>query len=291
MEVLPQSLVFVGGGYIAFEFAHLAARAGAQATILHKGAHPLAGFDPEVVEQLLAVTREVGITVHLGTTVTRIERDGSGAVVVHAQQGGTQKQFRAEAGVLAAGRVPAIGDLELDDGDVEYTKHGVTVNSFLQSVSNPNVYAAGDAADGGGLALTPVAGYEGEIVASNLLHGNHRTTNFSGLSSMVYTIPPLGSTGLTEAEARKQGIDCKVRTGDMTQWYSARHVAARRAFYKVVFEKTTRKLLGATILGPHAEEQINIVALAIRNGLDAEALAKTLFAYPTAASDFEYIVG
>lgn len=286
LEQLPESLLFVGGGYIAFEFAHVAARAGAAVTILHKDERPLHGFDPDAVERLVALSRAAGITIHLETDVDRVERDADG-VRVHTNTGQT---FRAADGVLAAGRSPDLEHLALDLAGVERTKKGVKVNEFLQSASNPHVYAAGDAADAGGLPLTPVAGYSGEIAAHNIVNGNARRPDFRGLVTMVYTIPPLGSVGLTEAQARDQHMNVDVRAGDMTQWYSTRHVAARGAFYKVVLEKSTQKIVGATILGPHAEEQINVLALAIRNSLDASSVADALYAYPTGSSDLEYVV-
>jgi glutathione reductase (NADPH) len=288
LERLPASLVFVGGGYISFELAHVAARAGAKVTILHADARPLAGFDADAVEQLLAVTREIGIDLQLEMPVKRVERDGN-AVVAWAERGGQEVSFRAEAGVLAAGRLANIDALDLEAGTVERTKKGVRVNEYLQSTSNANVYAAGDAADGGGLPLTPVAGYEGEVLAANLLDGNHLAVDFHGLASMVYTIPPLGTTGIGEEAAKRRGLDVDVTAGDMTTWYSTRHVAGRRAFYKTVVEKKTGQILGATIFGPHAEEQINVLALAVRSGLKCDALEETLFAYPTGSSDLEYL--
>lgn len=286
LEQLPESLLFVGGGYIAFEFAHVAARAGAAVTILHNDDHPLHGFDPDVVDRLLQLSRAAGITIHLNAAVDRVERDANG-VIVHTRAGQT---FRAADGVLSAGRTPDLEHLALDLGGVERTKKGVKVNEFLQSASNAHVYAAGDAADAGGLPLTPVAGYTGEIAAHNIVNGNTRRPNFNGLVTMAYTIPPLGSVGLTEAQAREQHLNIEVHAGDMTQWYSTRHVAARGAYYKVVVEKPAQKILGATILGPHAEEQINVLALAIRNSLEASSVADALYAYPTGSSDLEYLI-
>ena len=290
LPAMPASLLFIGGGYIAFEFAHVAARAGAKVTILHNGPQPLNGFDSEVVERLLDVTREIGIDVQLNSTVKLVERDGEN-VVVWVERNGERKRFAAAAGVLAAGRVPDLDQLQLDAGKVERTQHGVKVNEFLQSASNESVYACGDAADGGGLPLTPVAGYEGEIVADNIVNGNRRTAEFRGLASIVYTNPPLATVGLSEEAARKQGIGYDVQRGDMTDWYSTRHVAGRRAYYKALIEKEKRRIVGATILGPHAEAQINVLALAVRNELPTDDVAATLFGYPTGASDLEYIVG
>jgi glutathione reductase (NADPH) len=289
-DELPQSLIFVGGGYIAFEFAHLAARAGAHVAILHRNEHPLRGFDPDLVEQLVRYTRDIGIELHLNAAVTRVERNTDREIRVFAQCGDREQVFRAQAGVLAAGRAPNLDALALDRGGIERTKKGVKVNGYLQSVSNPHVYAAGDAADAGGLPLTPVAGSTGEIVAENLLNGNSRTTDFRGLVTMVYTIPPMGVVGLTEAQARERGAEIDVHAGDMTAWYSTRHMAGRAAFYKTIVEKGSGKILGAAIFGPHAEEQINVLGLAIRQGIDARSIRDELFAYPTGSSDIQYLL-
>lgn len=289
LDELPESLAFVGGGYIAFELAHVAARAGARVTILHNDARPLAGFDADIVHRLLELTRAAGITVELETPVKTVERSGA-EVVLHAEHKGEKRTFRARAGVLAAGRAPNLDHLRLERGNVERTKKGVKVNEFLQSASNPRVYAAGDAADAHALPLTPVAGYTGEIAGENIAGGNSRKPGFGGLATMVYTIPALGSVGLSEAQAREQGQEVDVHAGDMSGWYSTRHVAARGAYYKVLTEKGSGKVLGATVLGPHAEEQINVFALAIRQSLKGSDLAEALFAYPTGSSDLEYLV-
>lgn len=290
LEQMPKTLVFVGGGYIAFELAHVAARAGARVTILNDNDKALHGFDPDIVEQLLKSTRNAGIDVRLETRIERVQRTDSG-IALHAQTKTGTEVFKAENGVLAAGRVPDLDRLALDAANIQRTKKGVKVNEHLQSVSNPNVYAAGDAGDGGGLPLTPVAGYEGEIAASNILRPGSRTPDFTGLASMVYTIPPLGQAGLTEAQAREKHLEIDVHAGDMSDWFLTRHVGAKAAFYKVVVEKPAGRILGATIFGPHAEEQLNVLTLAIREGLPARHVAETLFAYPTGSSDLEYLFG
>lgn len=287
-DEMPPSLFFIGGGYIAFELAHVAARAGARATILHRGATPLEGFDPEVVVQLVAATRAAGIDVQLGTEVLSVGRTAIG-VAARVRTAAGERTVEAAAGVLSAGRAPALEHLALDVAGVARTKRGVAVNAYLQSTTNPRVFAAGDAADGGGLPLTPVAGYEGELVARNIVQDTREAVEMSGLTSFVYTMPPLGMTGISESRARESGLDVDVLRGDMTGWYSTRQVAGRRAFYKAVVERGSRRILGATILGPHAEEQINVLALAVRHGLRAEQVASTLFGYPTGASDFATI--
>jgi glutathione reductase (NADPH) len=174
LNELPRRILFIGGGYIAFEFAHVAALAGSQVTILHRGARPLALFDPDLVDQLVERTRDLGIEVHLGTEAIGIEKNVA-QLVVRTLASGETGTFQTDMAVHAAGRVPEIKDLNLDAAGVEWEKRGVRVNEFLQSVSIPAVYAAGDAAASGGPPLAPVASYEGLIVAANLLQGNHQT--------------------------------------------------------------------------------------------------------------------
>jgi glutathione reductase (NADPH) len=286
LEQLPESIVFVGGGYIAFEFAHLAARAGARATIVHRGTRPLEQFDVDLVSSLVEHTRFAGIDLRLGTAVEGVERTGRGVRVLTA--GGAS--FEAALAVHAAGRAPQIEALNLAAAGIDATRRGITVNRYLQSVSNPRVYAAGDVSASGGPALTPVAGYEGRVVAENLLRGNRRETDYRGVASAVFTIPPLAMTGLTEAAARQQGLEFDVNSGDTSGWYSSRRVAEERSGYKVLIERGSGRILGAHILGQDASDQINLFALAIRHGLTAAQIKEPLYAYPTHGSNIQYMV-
>lgn len=285
LDELPRRVAFVGGGYIAFEFAHIAARAGAEVSILHRGERPLEGFDADLVAQLVQTTRDLGVDVHLQTSVTAIEKRET-ELVVHAAVGDEKVEVPADLVVHAAGRIPEIDDLALDAAGVARAENGgVAVNEYLQSVSNPSVYAAGDAASSGGLPLTPVAGMQGGIVAMNLLHGNARSANYTGIPSVVYTTPPLARVGLDEIAARAQGLRFATRHEDTSRWYTSRRVGFTNTGSKTLIEDGTGRVLGAHLLGPHAEETINIFGLAIRFGLSATELKDMVFAYPTAASD------
>ena len=185
----------------------------------------------------------------------------------------------------AAGRVPEIDDLNLDAAGIEWEKRGVRVNEFLQSVSIPAVYAAGDAAASGGPPLAPVASYEGQIVAANLLEGNHQRPNYLGIPSVVFSIPPLAAVGLSERGAREQRLKFRVKKEMTSTWYSSRRVAETYSGYKVLVEQGTDRILGAHILGSEAGEVINLFALAIRSGMHATDLKHMLFAYPTSGSN------
>jgi glutathione reductase (NADPH) len=304
LDKLPDQIVFVGGGYISFEFAHMAARAGAKAvTIVHRGIRPLENFDLDLVNMLMESTQNLGINVILETEVKRIEKNDSSTsagkkfVVNIAPKGGkdddgkkNERSIEADMVVHGAGRTPEIEDLELEKAGVEYEKKGVKVNEHLQSISNPSVYAAGDCAASGGLPLTPVAGYDGSIVADNLLKANKVAVDYKGTPSVVFTLPPLASVGLSEESASKMGLKFKANHSSTSKWYSSRRINESHSGFKVLIEEDTDKILGAHLLGPHADEVINIFAMAIRLELRASDLRKVLWSYPTNTSDITYML-
>jgi glutathione reductase (NADPH) len=179
----------------------------------------------------------------------------------------------------------------LQAAGIEYDQHdGIKVNEYLQSISNPAVYAAGDAAVAtGGLPLTPVAGYYGQIVASNLLKENHLKPDYSGIPSVVFTIPPLAFVGLQEKTAKEQGLKFKTNFQDTSSWYSSRRIGESCSGFKVLVEEgVSNRILGAHLLGPHAEEVINIFALAMRLGINTDKLKEGVLAYPTNSYDISY---
>jgi glutathione reductase (NADPH) len=290
LDQLPRRVIFVGGGYIAFEFAHVAARAGAEVSILHRGDRALEGFDADLVAQLVQITGDLGVDVRVRTTVTAIEKRGD-ELIIHARGAGEMTEVAADLAVHAAGRVPEIDDLALDVAGIERAeKGGVAVNEYLQSVSNPAVYSAGDAVASGGFPHTPIAGMQGRIVATNLLTGNTRTPNYLGIPTAVFTTPPLVAVGLDEETARAQGLSFTTHQEDTSGWYSSRRVALAQTGFKTLVEDGTDRILGAHLLGIHAEEVVNLFALAIRTGLSAHDLKEMVFSYPTGASDVRYMI-
>lgn len=288
LDRMPARVAFVGGGYISFEFAHVAARAGAQVTILHRGARPLEGFDPDLVELLVRRSRELGIRVELDTEVLGVDAAGDG-IVVRGRQHGTERRFEADLAVHGAGRVPELDDLELERAGVKREKRGVSVNEYLQSVSNPAVYAGGDAA-ASGPALTPKADHDAAVLTENLLDGNRRAVNYDGIASVVFTVPPLASAGLTEDAARAVGLSFLTNRQETSGWFNTRRVGETASGYKVLIEEGTRRILGAHLLGPDAAEVINLFAVAIRLKISADDLKHVLFAYPTNGSDIRFML-
>jgi glutathione reductase (NADPH) len=290
LDELPRRIALVGAGYIAFEFAHIARRAGAEVVMLGRE-RALASFDQDLVRRLVAHTRALGVDVRLQAPVTALDaRDGEFRVRYRGENG--DASVDADLVVHAAGRVPKTRGLDLPTANVRTDSRGaVEVNEHLQSVTNPRVYAVGDAAlPPGSLPLSPVAHHEGLVVASNLLHGNQTTPDYRGTPSVVFTVPPLARVGLTEAEATLQGLAVRVRAEDTGSWYSQRRVRETTAMFKTIVEERTDRVVGAHLLGPHAEEVVNVFALAIRHGLPATDLARMIYAYPTSTSDITYML-
>lgn len=292
LDALPRRIVFIGAGYISLEFAHLAHEAGAQVTVLGRGT-PLPLFEQALVERLLEHTRQIGIDLHLDYSVSAVEK-GTGSVPFHVQVGHGDHMHVVDADLVVhgAGRVPNTANLDVERGRIALEHHGaIRVNEFLQSVSNPRVYAAGDVVSvPGSMPLTPVAGHEGRVVAANLLHGNGTRPDFRGTPSVVFTNPVLAGVGLTEKEARAKGIEVRVATGDTTQWFSNRRIREPAGMFKTIIDVQTDRVVGAHLLGANVEEVINLFGMAIRFEISVAELRKMLYAYPTAGSNMSYML-
>ena len=284
LESLPRRIVLIGGGYIAAEFSHLAARAGAQVTILQRGARLLPQFDENVVEWLMPSFDALGITAHTGITAKGVTRTQEGLTVRATSPNGAQIGVTADLVIHAAGRIPELATLNLAAGDVAVDRGRLRLTDGLQSVSNPRVYAAGDAATSGP-PLTPVSSHDARIVAANLLDGADARPDYRGVPSVAFTVPPIAAVGLSEADATAIGLRFKVNAASVPKWFTARRINEAVYGYKVLIEEDSGLILGAHLVGPSADEVINLFALAIRKGLTAQVLIDTLFAYPTGASD------
>lgn len=284
LESLPDRVTFVGGGYIAFEFAHVAARAGAKATILDQSL-PLDGFDHDLVQRLIERSRLLGIEVMSHTPVDAVQRDSAGGFLVTAS--GAEGPFRLSTDLVvhAAGRVPNVQGLDVEQANVRYSSRGIEVNEFFQSVTNPGVYAAGDVAATEMPPLTPAANYQGRIVAQNMLEGTSVPNQSPIIPTAVFTIPPLAAVGMTENQIRRAGIDCEIKQGDWSEFGSVRKVGETHAMFKVLIDKSSGQILGAHLLGPEAPEVINLFALAMGLRVTASALKQVPFAFPTFVSD------
>ncbi|MBN2059070.1 MAG: NAD(P)/FAD-dependent oxidoreductase, partial [Deltaproteobacteria bacterium] len=286
MPDIPNRILFIGGGYISFEFAHVAIHAGAESvTILHWSSQPLKAFDHDIVKIILKASEAEGIKIVLNESPRSVESTEKGLII----QGSEGVFYEADLIIEATGRVPNLSVLEGGYSNVESSSRGVMVNEFLQSVSNPGVYAVGDCA-ATRYMLAPVADEEGKTAALNILEGNIKTIDYSVVPSVVFTIPSIGAVGLTEEQAKQQGLDFRVNQGMTTHWSSSKRIGEEQGIYKILIDRRTNEILGAHIARHNACEAINVLALAMKYKIRASDLSEFMWAYPTIMSDLKYMV-
>jgi len=283
---LPNRIVFIGGGYISFEFAHVAIRAGAEkVTILHRSSKPLKAFDQDIVKIVIKASEAEGISVALNESPTSVESADNGLIL----QSSKGVVYEADLIIESTGRVPNLSVLEGGYGKVESSLRGVIVNEYLQSVSNPRVYAVGDCA-ATQYMLAPVADEEGKTAARNIVQGNSKMIDYSAVPRVLFTIPSIGSVGLTEEQAKKQALEFRVNHGMTTHWPSSKRIGEEYGTYKILIDNKTDKILGAHIARHCSSEAINVLALAMKFDIKASELAQFMWAYPTITSDLKYMV-
>ena len=288
MATLPGSLVFIGGGVIALELAHVLARAGTEVTILEAMPRILPNLDADLVARLHAESERIGIRIATDIVVTDIVRDGN-QLTVNAKSGGDPVSFSTDRVVNGAGRIPNVIGLDLDAGGIDHDGTKIIVDRALRSVSNPNVFVAGDALSGSA-QLSALATYEGKQIGKSLVDGRPHAPDYGVVPSAVYTVPALASVGLTEAQAAENGLSFSVKTNDMTHWRSSRTQAETVAYAKILVDDENEEILGAHLIGHAAEEIIHLFAFAIKYGVTAREIADTIYAYPTYSSDVKYLV-
>ncbi len=175
LDALPARILFVGGGFISFEFAHIAARAGSSPIIVDRGERPLKGFDPDLVELAVARGHDVGISLRRTTTIVDVQVEGGGYLVT-LDRAGTRETIETDLVVHGAGRIADLADLGLDAAHVTWDENGIQVTDHLQSISNPAVWAAGDSADTDRDASHPGRGFGGQGRRVKHAEGNHDGT-------------------------------------------------------------------------------------------------------------------
>ncbi|MGH9247090.1 MAG: FAD-dependent oxidoreductase, partial [Acidimicrobiales bacterium] len=269
---------------VSFEFAHIAARAGATPVVIDRRERPLKGFDPDLVELLVERSTTVGIDIRRDTAITSITTSPSGYAVT-VDRDDTFETIETDLVVHGAGRVPELSRLGLAAAGIAHGPKGVTVAGHLQSTTNPAVWAAGDSADTPGMPLTPVAVFEGKVAASNMLKAETTVPDYDGVATVVYTIPELARVGMLEADARAAGLDLDVRYRDTGGWYSNYRIGETTAATKILIDRSTDRIVGAHMFGPEYGELINFCALATKLGLTTRQLKSMTASYPSVGSD------
>jgi glutathione reductase (NADPH) len=292
LERLPRRIVFIGGGFISFEFAHFATRLGAsdtRCTIIEAASRPLGPFDGEMVGLLSEATRAERIDIVTDVKIASVQEKG-GIFTITTNAG---RRFEADLVVHGAGRIPDIEDLGLEHAGVRRTKGGVMVNEQMET-SNPDIYAVGDCA--ATIQLARVADAEAQTAAANIIarySGGSvaASMDYDAVPAVLFTYPQYGMVGATEDRLRHANIAYKKSFAKNLRWPTYRRVGLPSAAYKVLAGEDGL-VLGAHILSDNATGLINAFALAMRNGIRAKDLYRQsiMTPYPSRESDIIYML-
>jgi len=282
-ESQPGEVVFIGGGVIAMEFSHVYARAGTKVTILEVMERLLPRIEVDAVAAVQVESERIGVTVKTSVDVKEITKT-NGKLRVTYELDGEKLTVDADRVVNGAGRIANVDTLDLDAGNVKHDRVAIEIDEYLRSTSNPSVWVCGDSLVTSA-QLSPLATYEGRIVGQNIVNGPTVKPDYTVIPSCVYTVPALSTVGLTEDEAKEKGLDVKVSTNDMTDWFSGKSYAESVAWAKVLVDENEDRIVGAHLVGHQGEDLIHLFAMAMRHGIPASALKDDMFAFPTFSSD------
>lgn len=278
LEELPESLIVLGGRYIALENAQMFARLGSRVTILQRSSRLLPTEAPDLTEVLTTYLQAEGITITTGVTLQAVRREGR-EVTVTATVGGEPRTFRATHLLVATGRQANTAGLGLEQVGVQTDRDGcILVDDTLQTAV-PGIYAAGDVI--GSPQFVYTAAYEGKLAADNALNGTPRPRDYTALPWVIFTDPQVAGVGFDEQQAEQQGFAVEVATLPLS--YVPRALAARdtRGFIKLIRDRATDQLLGARILAPEGSELLMEVSLAIKYRIPTVELASLFHPYLT----------
>lgn len=279
LQTLPASILIVGGGYIAVEFAGIFAGLGVKTTLVHRGKSLLRGFDAEVAAHFQTELSHYA-TLRLDAEVRSLRQDGDG-IVATLQDG---SEIVAEQVLFATGRAPNTAGLGLEELGVKLAEDGAIIVDQQFTSTVPNIHAVGDVIDR--VALTPVALAEGQMLARRLFGSEQAEMIYDNIPTAVFCHPEIATVGMSEESAREQGIGIKVFRSRFTP---LRHTLSRRAekaFLKLVVDSATDRVLGAHMLGESAAEIMQGLAIAITMGATKADFDRTLGIHPSAAEEF-----
>ncbi len=286
LDVVPEHLVILGGGYEAVEFGQMFRRFGSAVTLIGHGKHLLGREDQDVSEAIEAILREDGLTIETGANAIRV--DGrAGAITVHLEDG---RSISGSHFFVAVGRSPNTSELQLSAAGVETDEGGyVKVDEELRT-NVPGIYAAGDVK--GGPAFTHVSYDDYRILRDNLIAGKGgRKTTDRMTVYVVYMDPQLGRVGMTETEAHRSGRRIKVARMPVSSIARAIETGEARGMLKAVVDADSEEILGAAILAPEGGELMSMFELAMMGKLRYSTLENAVFAHPAYAESLNTLWG
>jgi glutathione reductase (NADPH) len=280
LEAQPRKIVIVGGGYIAVEFAGIFGGMGSEVVQLYRGEQIMRGFDDDLRNRLADEMRKKGIDVRTNTNVTTNEKTESG-VRLTLTDGST---LEADAVMYATGRVPNTSGLGLEDVGVALAKNGAVKVDPYGKTSVDSIYAVGDVTDR--VQLTPVAIKEGHAFALTVFGDMPTSPTHDAVPSAVFSQPPIGTVGLSEADARETFGEIDIYQSDFRPMKHTLGGSEERAYTKLVVDRVTDKVVGAHMIGMDAAEIIQGIGIAVRAGLTKAQFDATVAVHPSSAEEF-----
>lgn len=280
LKSLPKRAVIAGAGYIANEFAGIFHELGVHVTLVTRGERMLRGYDSEIVDRLVAISIAKGIDIRFNFAFAGISQDADGSLSV---DGGAQGMVETDLVMFAIGRQPNSAGLGLEALGVDLGADGTVKVDEFSRTNVPGIYAVGDVTNR--VQLTPVAIREGQALADMLFGGVTRAIDYSAIPTAVFANPPIGSVGLTEADARKTYGNVIVYRSDFRAMKNVLAGRDERALYKMVVDGDTDRVLGLHIIGPESGEIIQAAAIAVKAGLTKAAFDDTVALHPSMAEE------
>lgn len=278
LDYVPEHLLVIGGNYIGLEFGQMFRRFGSKVTILEKGARIVSKEDEDVSAELTHILEQEKIKILTSSQALRFKKTGKGNISVTISTDDKEHKLKCTHVLIAAGRAPQTEHLGLDKTGIKTDEHGFTkVNDKLET-NIKGIYALGDVK--GGPAFTHISYNDYTIVYRNLIEGTNYTINDRPVPYCMFTDPQLGHVGLNETEAKKRGLNIKVAKLPMDHVARAIETGDTRGFMKAVVDAKTKKILGATVLGPEGGEIMSVLQMAMEGGITYDRIRYCVFAHP-----------
>jgi mercuric reductase len=276
---LPASLLVVGAGAVGLEFGQMFSRFGSKVTIVDALERISPNSDAEASATLTKALEEEGIEIQTSVFVESVKRDGEQIrATIAPRDGSAKRELRVHRVLLASGRLPNVEELNLEAVGVETTKLGIAVDERLRT-SVPGIWAAGDVT--AVAQLTPIAQYQARIAIEDMFGSNGPAADYSALPTSIFTDPELAGVGLTEEQAKEQGLEIEVVRNDYVTRFS--YIGARHGLFKIVFDRASRRVLGLHVVSRNGGDVVQGFALGIKLGATVDDVAGVHHVYPTFA--------
>lgn len=275
---VPDHLLVIGGNYIGLEFGQMFRRFGSKVTVIEKSGRIVSREDEDVSEELTKILHAEKIDIHVNASVTKVKKKQGGKITATINKNGVEEKIKCSHVLIAAGRVPQSKALQLDAAGVKVDNRGyITVNDKLET-NIKGIYALGDVKPGP--AFTHISYNDYTIVYRNLIEKQNLSIKDRPVPYCMFTDPELGHIGISESEAKKQGIKHKVARLPMAHVARAIETGDTRGFMKALVDPDTKKILGATVLGPEGGEIMTVLQMAMEGGITYDRIRYCVFAHP-----------